>query len=177
MISWYQCFILAVIALRVFAAPADRTALSIILCASLASTLLVHFVTHEITGAWKLAVPGAVEVLTIAAMMQWGSKTGVLQSFCLLIAWLDHVLCYLDITLNTNIVYDRYETILLLVAIAQILVCYQTLARIGRGAVALGGAVRVGRGYGLRPTSFCDNVLHGRAGSVLASPRGIEKTS
>lgn len=175
MTGWYAAFILAVIALRVLAAPADRAALNVLLCASAASTILVHLVTHEIAGAWKLAVPGAVEVLTIMAMIQWGGKTGVLQSCCLLVAWIDHLLCYLDIVLGTNIVYDRYETILLLVALAQILACHQTLARIGRGCAALGGAIRERRGYSLHATSFYDSVLHGRAGSVLASLRGIAK--
>ena len=165
--TWYQLFILAVIALRLVAVPRDRNALSIVLVASLVSTLLVHFVTHEITGAWKLAVPGAVEVLTISALMYFSpNRTGLLQSCCLLVAWMAHAFCYLDIVLRTDIVYSRYETILALVAIAQIIVCYDTLAHCGRAVAAGFAAVPFGGSRGLRHSGVRDSVLSGRPAKV-----------
>ncbi len=173
MITWYQGFILTVIALRLLSAPGDRAALSIILVASLVSTLLVHFVTHEITGAWKLAFPGAIEVMTIMAMMEFTpNRTGFLQSMCLLVAWMTHALCYFDIAQNTDIVYSRYETILLLVAIAQILVCYDTLARCGRIGAALFDPARFSRVRSLRLAGVCNSALHGKTHSILQEVHG-----
>ncbi len=149
MLSWYQFFILCVIALRLVASPKDRNALSIILVASFVSTLLVHLVTYQIHGAWKLAIPGGIEVLTILAMFRWSKNlTGYLNSGCLIVAWLAHLLCYVDVCLKTDIVYSRYETIIQVVAVGQLLTCYDTLAhnfgRIYRYFSSLGPSGAVG---------------------------------
>lgn len=128
MLNWYQLFILAVIVLRLVASPRDRNALSIVLVASFVSTLLVHFVTHEITGAWKLTVPAAIETATIAALLAWSRNlTGILNSGCLLVAWGAHVLCYTDICLGTNVIYDDYETVIQAVALGQLAAFHDTL--------------------------------------------------
>ena len=162
--------------LRVFAAPRDRDALSIVLVASFVSTLLVHFVTHEITGAWKLAVPGAVETLTIIAMLQWArNRTGYLNSGALCIAWLAHVLCYLDIALNTDIVYSRYETILALVAAAQILACYDTLARCWGGTVAGVASFFHGRNRRVHHARACDRVAFGETAEIVQTTGGTQE--
>jgi len=166
-VNWYPAYILVLIALRIWATPRDRNALSIILVASFFSTLLVHFVTHEITGAWKLAVPGAVEVLTITALMTLSpNRTGLLQSCCLLVAWSAHALCYLDIVWQTDIVYSRYETVLSLVAIFQIIACYDTLAHCGRAVAAGVAAVLFGGGRGLRHSGVRDSVLSGQTAEI-----------
>lgn len=128
MITWYQIFIVALILLRIGASSRDRNALSIVLVASFASTLLVHLVTHQIQAAWKLVIPGAVEVLTILAMLQWSrNRTGYIQVCLLTIAWLSHVICYADIAMQTDVVYSRYRTILMCVAVGQLAACYDTM--------------------------------------------------
>ncbi len=126
--SWYSIFILCVIALRLVATPKDRNALSIVLVASFVSTLLVHLVTHQIHAPWKLVVPGMVETFTIIAMLQWSRNlTGLLNSGLLCIAWLDHLFCYLDVWLKTDMVYSRYETIIAIVAVGQLLTFHDTM--------------------------------------------------
>lgn len=100
----------------------------VVLIASLASEVIVHGITHHIHGSWKLVIPGAVEVLTILAMLQWSrNRTGYIQVCLLTIAWLSHLLCYVDVVLKTDIVYSRYETILMCVAVGQLAACYDTM--------------------------------------------------
>ncbi len=178
MFSWYQVFILAVIGLRVVASPRDRNALSIILVASFVSTLLVNFVTREIHAPWKLVFPATVETLTIIAMLTWAkNRTGYMQAVCLLVAWLAHVLCYLDIALGTDLVYERYEALIQLVAAAQILVCYDTLARCGGLIVDWFNSVRDGGGVGLRVAGMHHSLLHGEAAPVVQTAGRVEKIS
>ncbi len=176
MISLYQAFILCVIALRLVATPKDRNALSIVLVASFVSTLLVHLVTYRIHAPWKLLIPGMVETFTIIAMLQWSRNlTGYLQSCCLTVAWLAHFLCYLDVVLKSDMVYSRYEGIIQLVAVAQILVCYETIARCGSLVLSWLDAFRYGCGWGVRTASLCYIVLHGKAVEIIQASRGTEK--
>ncbi len=124
---WYQAFILALVGLRIWATDKDRNALNVVLAASLVSTFLVHLVTQEITGAWKLVVPATLEVMTIAALLRWSrNRTGYLNVGLLCVAWFTHVLCFVDVWSGSNLVYDNYETILALVAVGQLLTCYDT---------------------------------------------------
>lgn len=176
--TWYQTFILLVIALRLVAAPRDRNALSIVLVASFVSTLLVNFVTREITAPWKLAIPGAVETLTILAMFHWArNRTGYLQAACLVVAWAAHALCYLDIALKTDLVYSRYESIIQLVAVAQILAFYDTFARCGGAAADWIGSFRLGGDRGVRVAGMHDSVLPCKTDAVIPPARGTEEGS
>ena len=85
-------------------------------------------ITHQIEGAWKLVIPGALEILTILALLKWArNRTGIMQAGLLVFAWLAHVLCYLDIFLKTDLVYSRYEDILFWVAVGQLATCYDTM--------------------------------------------------
>lgn len=148
MIDWYTAFIAAVLILWAFSTPKDRNALRIVLIASLASEALVDFITRDIQGAWKLVVPGAVEVLTIMALLQWArTRTGTMQATLLLVAWGAHLLCYWDTQMKTDLVYSRYELIIQAVAAGQLAACHDTLFYIaGRVRNAL---ERLGR-FGVR---------------------------
>jgi hypothetical protein len=127
-IDWYFVFMSLVLVLWAFASPRDRNALRIVLIASLASEVVVDGITCHINGAAKLAIPGCVEILTIIALLKWANnRTGIMQSGLLVIAWLDHFLCYLDCLLKTDIVYSRYESILLWVSVGQLAAFYDTL--------------------------------------------------
>lgn len=85
-------------------------------------------ITNRILGAWKLVIPGALEILTILALLKWArNRTGITQAGLLVIAWLAHVLCYWDCILKTDIVYSRYEAILFWVAVGQLATCYDTM--------------------------------------------------
>lgn len=127
-IDWYFVFMSLVLVLWAFASPRDRNALRIVLIASLASEVIVDGITCHINGAAKLAIPGCVEILTILALFKWSkNRTGIMQSGLLMIAWLDHFLCYIDCLTKTDIVYSRYETILLWVSVGQLAAFYDTL--------------------------------------------------
>lgn len=174
--DWYASFLVVVFLLWLASTPRDRNALRIILIASLASEVLVELVTVHINAAWKLAIPGAVETLTILALLQWArNRTGYRQALLLTIAWLAHALCYLDIALGTDAVYSRYEAIIQLVAVAQILACYDTIARCGSAVVAWISAVRDGSGGSLRVASLYHRLLHGKAAEVVPASRGTEE--
>lgn len=177
MIPWHLVFTACIFLLWAFSTPRDRNALRIVLISSLAGIVLVEFVTRQIQAPWKLAIPGAVEVLTISALMLFSpNRTGLLQSLCLLVAWLAHMLCYLDIALETDLVYSRYEAIIQLVAVAQILVCFDTIARCGSAAIAFLGAVRDGGRRGLRVAGLHNSVLRGKAAEVVQAHDGTEKS-
>ncbi len=128
MTDWYSYFLLCVLILWALSSPRDRNALRIVLIASLASEVIVDFITHQIHAPWKLVIPGLLETLTILALLKWArNRTGYLNVGCLCIAWLAHLLCYLDVWLKTNMVYSRYEGIIMVVAIGQLLACHDTI--------------------------------------------------
>lgn len=128
MTDWYYVFLACVLILWLVSTPRDRNALRIVLIASLASEVIVDGITQHIQGAWKLVIPGALEILTILALLKWArNRTGITQAGLLVFAWLAHVLCYLDIALKTDLVYSRYETILFWVSAGQLVTCYDTM--------------------------------------------------
>ena len=154
MLDWYQSWTLLVFLLWAFATPQDRNALRIVLIASLSSEVIVDFITRQIHAPWKLVIPGAVEILTILAMFQWAKgRTGHLQIGCLCAAWLAHLLCYVDVCLKTDLVYSKYETIIQIVAVGQILACYDTLVSIGRRVVEVATRLWGHRSLGLSAAS------------------------
>lgn len=124
---WYTLFALMVLLLWLFATAQDRRAALIVLCATLASWLLTDLVTAHFTGAWKLVVPGCVEVATAFALLRWApTRSGYQQVACVSVAWLAHLLCFTDIHLGTNMVYDNYEGVLMFVAALQVVLFYDT---------------------------------------------------
>ena len=142
MLTWYHGFIVGVVLLRCGATPRDRNALTVVLSATIASWLLVTFVTHGITASWKLVIPGAVETVTIWALLRWSrGRTGWAQVALVAVAWMTHLLCYIDLQAGTNMVYDNYETILGAVSALQLAACYDTilhhLRRLGRWVASL----------------------------------------
>jgi len=123
----YLIFLFTAFALWLIASPRDKVALYIVLWATLLSYFITEGVTRQIAGAWKLVIPGAVELATIAALLTWSrNRTGYMQVGLLVVAWGAHLLCYLDLVLNTDMVYSRYETILWGVSIGQLLAFYDT---------------------------------------------------
>ena len=126
--AWYQPFMVTVALVWLFSTERDRPAARIVLIATVASFLMVELFTRHITGAWKLVFPGAMETLTILALLRWAdNRTGLIQVACLAMAWLAHPLCYADVKLHTDMVYSHYRAILGLVAFAQILGFHDTI--------------------------------------------------
>lgn len=124
---WYYAFLAAVFLLWLGSVESERNALRVVLVASVASFLLVTLVTSRFVGAYKLAVPATVETATIVALLRWSPpRTAFKQVACVLVAWLSHVLCFVDIQLGTDIIYDRYEEALFLVAMAQLAFFHET---------------------------------------------------
>jgi hypothetical protein len=159
-VTWYQPFLVAVALLWLFATERDRAAARIVLIASLASTFLVHAITVHITGAWKLVIPGAVETLTILCLLKWTrNRTGYTQAACLIVAWLAHFLCYVDLRLNTDVVYSHYETILAAVASAQIAGFHDTLRHNLRRLGAWSRTFQSNHMVHLRPASVHHPIL------------------
>lgn len=165
-LDWYLCFIAAVLVLWAISTPQDKAALRIVLIASLVSEALVDFITSQIHGSWKLVIPGALEVLTILALMQWAkNRTGYLNSGLLCIAWLAHILCYVDLWLKTDIVYSRYEAVIQLVALGQLASCYDTVQHnLGRAYLWASGLRRV------HASSNSAAVLHPESTTDLQTP-------
>lgn len=157
---WYQPFMFVVALVWVCSTERDRPAARVILLATLGSYLIVELVTHRIHGSWKLVVPGAIETLTILALYRWAhNRTGLMQALCLVVAWAAHFLCYVDCRLKTDIVYSRYETILGVVAFAQIIAFHDTFAKIGCVAGAWFRSSGTNRAGALRAPSICASVL------------------
>ena len=132
--DWYFLFIILIFILWMFSTPMDRYSLRIILISSITSEFVVDFISNRITSAWKLIIPGALEVGTILALLHWAkNRTGYTQSALLVVAWLAHTVCYWDIFFETDVVYSHYEAILFWVAVGQLATCYDTmLTNLGR---------------------------------------------
>lgn len=143
--NWYPYFMACLLILWVASTEKDRPALRVILAATLASHFLVAVITRHIPGIWKLSVPATVETLTILALYRfaWG-RTALIQVIALLFAWVTHALCFADLKLGTDLVYSKYEIILLVVAIVQVLAFHDTIRSI---AIRLAAVVGV-RGMG-----------------------------
>ncbi len=145
MIDWYSFFILAVLCLWAVSTPRDRNTLRIVLIASMASDMIVDFITHQIHAPWKLVIPGLLETLTILALLKWArNRTGYLNVGCLCVAWLAHLLCYVDVWLKTDMIYSRYEEIIMAVAIGQLASFHDTISyNLGRAYTWASGLWRV----------------------------------
>lgn len=154
MTGWYPFFVSAVLILWACSTSRDRNALRVVLVATLAANCLYAFVTHEIHGAWKLAIYASVEAATILALLHFArTRSGILNSGCLGVAWLTHLLCYTDVCFGLNTVYDNYETILFIVAVGQIAAFHDTLLHIARSLRRWTHAVRVGDLRRVQPAS------------------------
>ena len=132
--SWFPFYLLALVGLRCFATSREKTVLSILMVAGGGSTVLANTVMPMIHDSWKLAIPGAVETLTILSIVTMAphSRITFFQVILLLISWCVHLQCYRDCENNTNVVYDNYEKILAAVAVGQLLAFYDTWFNIGR---------------------------------------------
>lgn len=128
MIDWYSAFLAATIALGLLATKQDRAAARIVCLATLASMLLVDNLTRQIVGAWKLAIPGTMETLTILCLLRWArNRTGYAQVVCLSVAWIAHLLCYVDCVTGSDLIYTHYESVLGFVSIAQFAFFHDTI--------------------------------------------------
>lgn len=135
--DWYHLFLGAIVLLWWGATPRDRNAARIVLIATVTSESLVDFVTRGISGAEKLTVPGAMETITILALLRWApNRTGYLNCAALSAAWVAHLLCYLDCTTGSRMVYDQYELIIGGVALAQLLAFHETAVHLLRRLMA-----------------------------------------
>lgn len=137
----------------------------VILVAGVGSKLMTLSL-HSLLAPWKLVFPSSVEVLTILALLTWArNRTGFWQVGLLSIAWFAHLFCYVDIITGSNLVYDNYSSILGLVAVGQILVCYDTLLHIW---FSLGRAVlHWHRSRSVRLASVPSAILHSKGDSGI----------
>ena len=166
--DWYQGFLLCVFLLWLGSTDRDRNSLRIVLIASLASEGIVDFITRQIYAPWKLAIPGAVEVLTILALFQWAkNRTGYLNIGLLCAAWFAHLMCYVDASQQdrTGFFYANYEAIIQAVAIGQLLVCHDTIRHIVGSVVEL---FRFPRNRIIRPASVSADILRSAGDSGLS---------
>lgn len=177
MFDWYDGFLALVLLLWWGATARDGRAIRIVALATIASALLTPLVTDRIAGAWKLAIPGAVETLTIIALIQWArTRSGLLQVGALLLAWLAHLLCLLDVLFGSNLVYDRYETVLLLVAALQIAACHDTLKHHGRRMLAACRSTPAAHRDGFyRPSPRSRFLPESRAAQIPAGPAPAQR--
>lgn len=160
-IHWYTAWTFCVFALWLASTPKDRVSLRIILIASIVSWVLVDFVTRPIPGAWKLVIPGAVEVATIGALMQWGrNRTAYIQVVLLLVAWLAHIVCWIDVIHGTDYIYSNYDILIQAVAVGQLIACYDTLLSAPARTLAYCRQLRGGGFGGIRTASPSCGVLH-----------------
>lgn len=170
-LDWYSAFIGCVFVLWLASTEKDRNALRVVLIASLASELIVDLVTVHVLSAWKLVIPGAVEVLTIAALLRFApGKTGVMNATLLLVAWAAHLLCYADTVWKTDLVYSRYEVIIQMVAVGQLATFHDTLFSIAgrlREFIAGLGPDRV---RDIPAASVSADVLHNPRRSGVQTP-------
>ncbi len=87
---------------------------------------------RQIAGAWKQVIPGATEALTVIALLQWAKgRTATLNVGCICIAWVAHVMCYLDVFWGTDYIYSHYETVIQIVAVAQLFTFHATVTYCG----------------------------------------------
>ena len=165
--SWFPFYLLALVALRCFAPARESKMLSILLVAGICSTVLAHTVMPQIHASWKLAIPGAVETLTIMSLVTMAnhSRQSFFQVILLLIAWWCHLQCFADIQNNTNVVYDNYELVLGAVAIGQLLVCHDTIRHIVCSVVEL---FRFPRNRIIRPASVSADILRSAGDSGVS---------
>lgn len=155
MLDWYHLFAFAVFLLWLGSTPADRNALRIVLLATIASWLIVDYWTSSITGPWKLVVPGMLETTTIIALLRWSrNRTGWYQVGCVAVAWLAHALCFADLQLGTDMVYSYYETILTVVAAAQLAFFHDTYTHHLRQMGHWWGYIRPNRAGAFHAPSF-----------------------
>lgn len=126
--DWYDLFLAAVFLIWLGATDADRSALRIVLVATVTSFIVANYITAPFTGAWKLVVPAALETATVLALLRWApTRTGWRQVWCVVCAWFAHALCFADLQLGTDVVYSRYEAVLGIVALAQLAFCHDTI--------------------------------------------------
>ena len=166
--DWYYLFLLVVFLIWLGATPADRNAVRVVIIASLASWLVVDYFTAFFNGAWKMVVPGAMETTTIICLLCFApGRTGYAQAAFLGVAWVAHVMCFIDLILGTDTVYSRYEVILASVSLIQIMLFHDTAIHHFR---------RLGRWWNhaassdlVRSASLPVNLLHNQ------SPTGLQK--
>jgi hypothetical protein len=152
MTDWYHWFLLCALILWTQSTPQDRSALRILLIASLASEVITELVTDNMPYAESLVIPCSVEILTAFSFLRWAkNRTGYMQIRILAVAWIAHILCYVDTWLKTDLVYSRYEIIIQMVAAGQLAACNDTLFSIAGRIRSFINSFRVGCSQHLFP--------------------------
>jgi hypothetical protein len=171
--EWFSWYLIAVLVLWGISTAKDRNMVRVLVVAAIAAEVMKYGITVHIHGAWKLLFPATLELLTVWAMLRWSSGiSATIQVLLLSAAWFAHVICFLDVVGNTDSIYSHYETALLIVAVGQILACYDTWKHIGS---RIYNALRVGgrsdmpavSNAALRPA-----VLHGQSASQVSKGQG-----
>lgn len=166
--NWYSAFLAAIFLLWITAVPRERSALFVVLLATIGSAAFTELVTRRIDAPWKLVFPAGIETATILALLKWApGRSGILQVIALVIAWATHLLCYVDIITGANMVYSSYERILGCIAMLQIALFHATIVRNLRWMVD-----SINAGYGaLHVAGRLNRVLrHARSGKLQPLP-------
>lgn len=161
MIGWYETYLLALLVLWLFSSPRDRMALRVVLIAAILSEAMKYGVTVHIARAWKLVVfNGVGEALTLLALLRWApNRSGYMQGACVAVALVTQLVNYAGIEMGVILTYDRYVTIIKLVAVAQILFFHDTISHNLRQLGHWLDTLRPRRVGALRPASVRSALL------------------
>jgi hypothetical protein len=138
MTDWYPFFYTAVIILWLTACKSDLAAARILCMATVGSWILTRAFVVHIAAAEKQAIPTLFDLATLVAFLVWSrNRTGWINAVALAVAVLTHIQCYVDVKMNTNLVYDNYERILAFTALVQLMAFHRTLYVALKRALAL----------------------------------------
>lgn len=162
---WYAGFTALCVVLAAFGASHRRGVWLIIACASMASMLMSSFL-DGVDSSWKLLAYAALEVVTVSYLLNHSDRCRALalwQSVACSLAWASHVLLFIDVEFNADVIYSNYESAILLIAAIQLIPAADELSQLRqalRRGLALFGNNRVA---GLAPRADGVAVDQGRA--------------
>lgn len=117
---WYYVYIALLVILAVGGKARHRLTWLILLGAA-GLSIGLRAALGSIDAPWTLLPFSCIELVTIVTLLALTYyRLGCLQCFALSAAVVAHLLCYLDLVTGSNMVYDRYETYLVIIALAQL---------------------------------------------------------
>jgi len=162
---WYAGFTALCVVLAAFGAPHRRGVWLTIACASMASMLMGSFL-DGVNSSWKLLAYAALEVVTVSYLLTHSDRCRALalwQSVACSLAWAAHVLLFIDVEFNADVIYSNYESAILLIAALQLIPAADELNELRRGIWSVCFGRGVGGVAGLAPRTDGVAVDQGRA--------------
>lgn len=124
---WYYCFVAMIALIAWHSTECDRRAAVIVAAATAAGIWAYGILSGFESASWKLAVYAGIEAATFIALVVCGGRSCYWQASSVFVAWVAHLLCWVDIHAGTSVIYGTYENALALVALAQIAGFHDTL--------------------------------------------------